>query len=72
MGSTLAPRHELWSSTSDVESCSTSMGFALAAAMDKESRLRGAPLCCVLISGDVVARSRDLLVRTGDRVQTCM
>jgi len=50
VGSTLAPRHELWSSMSIVGSCGTSMGSALAAAMDKESRLRGAPACYVAIS----------------------
>src|SRR5712671_1042829 len=58
VGSTLVPHHELWSSTSSVESCGTSMGFALAAAMDKESRLRGAPAFCVIINGNIVAHSR--------------
>jgi hypothetical protein len=66
VGSTLAPRHELWSSTSIVESCGTSMGSALAAAMDKESRLRGAPVCYVDISDCAIAclSEEDILVQT--------
>jgi hypothetical protein len=45
------------------------MGFALAAAMDKERRLREAPICCIAVSDDPVAgltrtyRCRDGLFR---------
>jgi hypothetical protein len=34
------------------------MGFALAAAMDKERRLRGAPTCCIAVSDGPAAGLR--------------
>lgn len=48
------------------------MGFALEAAMDKERRLREAPVCYLVVSGDHCGLEKDIQVRTGGIVQTYM